>query len=310
MDVKDIKIIISLILNSRLTYREIGEHLGLSLNAVYKRVQNLVDSGIIERFRARINIHAIGAFYAFIFGQSQTRNMDNVIAELKENKNTSTILLTSRNFIYVGAFLKDVHELGGYSSFVSNVGNIQSPSVGLRDGSYYSNPVKFIYPRSKNLKIDKLDSSIIRVINKDSRKPISEIADDVSSTPNTVRRRLTRLVNEGLIELTLDVYLEDTADIFTFLLINLDPTADRVHMSKLISEKYQPYVMFCWTFSNLPTTILCWVWTNTIKQLNNLIENLKTEKIESVETDIIRKGLFLDTWVDDLLYKENSEYIS
>ncbi|MFW9940808.1 MAG: Lrp/AsnC family transcriptional regulator [Candidatus Thorarchaeota archaeon] len=310
MDESDIKIIVSLILNSRLTYRELGNHLGLSLNAVYKRVQSLVNLGVIERFRAKINAYAIGAFYAFIFGKSQTKNMDKVIAELKQNRNTAAILLTSRNYIYIGAFLKDVHELGDYSSFISKIADIQSPIVGLRDGTYYSCPVKFIYPRTKNPKIDKLDLSIIRAIHKDSRKPISEIADDISTTPNTVRRRLSRLVSDGLIELTLDVFLEDTADLFTFLLINLDPTADRTEIATLISEKYQPYVMFCWTFSNLPNTVLCWIWTNTIKQLNDLIEKLKTDKIESIETDIIRRGLFLDTWIDDLLYKENSEYFS
>ncbi len=308
MDESDIKIIVTLFLNSRLTYRELGGHLGLSLNAVYKRVQNLFDAGVIKRFRARINGYAIGAFYAFIFGKSQTNNMDKVIAELKQNNNTAAILLTSRNFIYIGAFLKDVHELGDYTSFVSKIADIQSPIVGLRDGSYYSCPVKFIYPRTKNLKIDKLNLSIIRAIHKDSRKPISEIADDVSSTPNTVRRRLSRLISEGLIELTLDVFLEDTADVFTFLLINLDPSADRVEIANLINKKYQPFVMFCWTFSNLPNTLLCWVWTNTIKQLNNLIENLKAEKIDSIETDIIRKGEFFDTWIDDLLYKKNTEY--
>ncbi|MFX1277262.1 MAG: Lrp/AsnC family transcriptional regulator, partial [Promethearchaeota archaeon] len=201
-----------------------------------------------------------------------------------------------------------VHEMGDYTSFVSKVADIQSPIVGLRDGSYYSCPVDFIYPRTKSPKIDKLDLSIIRSIHNDSRKPISEIADDVRSTPNTVRRRLTRLIDEGLIELTINVFLEDTTDIYTFLLITLNPTADRVKISKQISEKHQPFVMFCWTFSNLPNTLLCWVWTNTIKQLNDLLEDLKIDEIESIETDIIRKGLFLDTWIDELLYKENIEY--
>ena len=91
----------------------------------------------------------------------------------------------------------------------------------------------------------------------------------------------------------------------SFLLINLNPTADRVKMAKHISEKYQSFVMFCWTFSNLPNTVLCWVWTNTLKQLNDLLEDLKIDEIESVVTDIIRRGWFLDSWIDDLLHKEN-----
>jgi len=302
MDESDIKIIILLILNSRLTYREIAHHLGLSLNAIYKRVQNLIDSGVIKRFTAKINAHAIGAVYAFTFGKSKASNIEKVVSELKQNKNTAAILLTSRNYIYIGSFLRSVHELGKYSSFVTKIAELQSPIVGLRDGSYYSSPVEFIYPKTRSPNIDKLDLSIIRNIHNDSRKPISEVADDVSSTPNTIRRRLSRLIDEGLIELTIDVYLEESNDLFSFLLITLNPTADRVKVAKFISEKFQPFLMFCWTFSNLPNTLLCWIWTNNLKQLNDLIESLNIDEVESTITDIIRRGYFMDTWIDDLLY--------
>jgi DNA-binding Lrp family transcriptional regulator len=302
MDESDIKIIMLLILNSRLTYREIANHLDLSLNAIYKRVQNLIDSGVIKRFTAKINPHAIGAVYAFTFGKSQASNIEKVVSELKQNKNTAAIFLTSRNHIYIGSFLNSVHELGKYSSFVTGVAELQSPIVGLRDGSYYSSPVEFIYPKTRSPNMDKLDLSIIRCIHNDSRKPISEVADDVSSTPNTVRRRLSRLIDEGLIELTIDVYLEESNDLFSFLLINLNPTADRIKIAKFISEKFQPFTMFCWTFSNLPNTLLCWIWTSTLKQLNDLIEALKIDEVDSTITDIIRRGHFIDTWIDDLLY--------
>ncbi len=39
MDEIDLKIILLLMNNSRLTYREISDYLGLSVNALYKRVQ-------------------------------------------------------------------------------------------------------------------------------------------------------------------------------------------------------------------------------------------------------------------------------
>lgn len=39
MDESDLKIVLLLMINSRLSYRELADHLDLSLNAVYKRVQ-------------------------------------------------------------------------------------------------------------------------------------------------------------------------------------------------------------------------------------------------------------------------------
>ena len=50
MDEIDLTIILFLMNNSRLTYREISDHLGLSVNAIYKRVQTLIDIGTIEKF--------------------------------------------------------------------------------------------------------------------------------------------------------------------------------------------------------------------------------------------------------------------
>lgn len=304
MDELDLRIVMLLDINSRLSYREIANHVDLSLNTVYKRVQNLIDLGVIRRFVAKINPYAIGAIYAYIFGRSNTHNMDKVILELQHNKNISQLVLTSRNFIYIGAFLRNIHELGDYSSFISNTAEIQSPIIGLRDGSYHSMPIDHIYPKLKMLNIDKLDLSIIRTLHNDSRKAISEVADDLGSTPSTIRRRLSRLIDEGVVELTIDLHLEASGDVFSILVINLKLSTDRTQFAKLISNKYKPFILVCYTFSNLPNTLLFWVWTKTIKQLNELLENIKNEEIESVITDIIQKSMFLDTWKDELLYKK------
>jgi len=305
MDESDLAIIKLLMFNSRLPYREIAGHVGLTLNAVYKRVQNLVDMGVIRRFTATINAHTLGAIYAFIYGESQAQDIDKVIKTLQQNENIIQIMLSSRNYIYTGSFLKNVHELGTFSSYISQAAQIQSPAVGLREYSYYKCPISYILPKSRSLNIDKLDLAIIRALHKDSRKPTSEVAEDVGSTPSTVRRRLTRLIEEGLVELSIEFYPEASKDIYSFFLVKLNPTTDKIQLARQVVEKYHPSVFFCWSFSNLPNMLLFFVWTNTIEQLNNLLDKIKKEEIESVATDIMRKGWFLDSWKEDLLYSEN-----
>ncbi len=82
MDEIDLKIILLLFNNSRLTNREISGYLRLSVNAVYKRVQNLIDRKIIQNFTARLKPYAINAIYAFIFGQSNAQDIDKAITEI------------------------------------------------------------------------------------------------------------------------------------------------------------------------------------------------------------------------------------
>ena len=303
MDEIDLKIILLLFNNSRLTYREISDHLGLSVNAVYKRVQMLIDLKIIEKFYARLKPHAINAIYTFVFGQCNAQDIDKAISELGKHENTWQIILSSRNYMYIGALLETIHQLDEYSSFVSQTVEIQSPKIALLSGVQYSIPIPYIVPKSRSMKFDKLDLEIIRSLNKDSRKPISEIADDVDSTSSTIRRRLNRLVEEGIIELSIDFNPEASNDIFALFQITINPMVDKNEFAKYLNENFHPNLFFCWTFSNQPNLILCWVWANTIKELTELVDNIKKENIDSIIFDIMYKVLYFDTWLEKLIYK-------
>ncbi len=302
MDDNDIKIILLFIVNSRLSYREIADYLGLSVNAVYKRVQNLIDLGIIKKFRAGIKPYAINAIFAFIFGQSDSQNMDNIVNELSKHENTYNIILSSRNYLYIGSLLKDIHQLDEYSSFVSQTASIKTPQIGLLHGVFYHSPLAYITPRSRTMSMDELDISIIRSLHNDSRKPISEIADDVNSTSNTVRRRLNRLIEEGIIDLTIEFNPNSSNDIFTLIQLNTAPSVDKQELAQYLTEKYKPNIFFIWSFSNMPNFLLCYLWTNTMGQMNNVVESLKKEKINTVIPDIVYKGIYFDTWKEKMLY--------
>jgi len=303
MDEVDIKIILLLMNNSRLTYREISNYLGLSVNAIFKRVQVLIDLKVIEKFSARLKPYAINAIYAFIFGQSNTQDIDKTIAELDQHDNTWQIALSSRNYMYIGAMLENIHQLDEYSSFISRTAKIQSPKIGLLSGVHYIAPIPYIVPKSRAMSYDKLDLEIIRSLHNDSRKPISEMADEINSTSNTIRRRLTRMIEEGIIELSIDFNPEASNDIFAVFQISVKPSIDKNEVAHTLNEKYHPNLFYCWTFSNLPNTILCWVWANNVKELTELVENVKKENIDSIIFDIMCKVYYFDTWKERLLYK-------
>jgi DNA-binding Lrp family transcriptional regulator len=303
MDEVDLKIILLLMNNSRLSYREISEHLGLSVNAVYKRIQTLIDIRTIEKFTARLKPYAINAIYTFIFGQSTAQDMDNAIIELGRHDNTWQIALSSRNYVYIGSMLENIHQLDNYASFVSEAIKIQSPKMGLLSGVQYTAPIPYIVPKSRSMNYDQLDLEIIRSLHNDSRKPISEVADEVKSTSNTVRRRLKRMIEEGIIELSINFNPEASSDIFATFQISLKPSIDKNEVAKLLNEKFHPNLFYCWTFSNLPNIILCWVWANNMKELTELVEKIKKENIDSIIFDIMSKVYYFDTWKEKILYK-------
>jgi DNA-binding Lrp family transcriptional regulator len=303
MDEIDLKIILLLMNNSRLTYREISDHLALSVNAVYKRIQGLIDLKVIQKFTANLKSYAINAIYTFIFGQANAQDIDNAILELGNHENTWQIILSSRNYVYIGSMLENIHQLDEYSSFISQIARIQSPSIGLLSGVHYTASIPYIVPKSRAINYDKLDLEIIRSLHNDSRKPISEVADEVNSTSNTIRRRLSRMIEEGIIDLSIEFNPEDSNDVFAVFQITVNSSVDKNEIAHFLNEKYYPNLFYCWTFSNLPNIILCWVWVNTMKELTELAENIKKEKIDSLIFDIMYKVYYFETWKEKLLYK-------
>lgn len=60
MDAIDRQIIAHLTRHGRASYREVGDEVGLSASATKRRVDRLVDQGIIEGFGAQVDPHALG----------------------------------------------------------------------------------------------------------------------------------------------------------------------------------------------------------------------------------------------------------
>lgn len=61
MDKTDIVLSMLLLANSRISYRELAEKLDLSANAIHKRIQSLIDLGIIRRFTTKVSLVALQA---------------------------------------------------------------------------------------------------------------------------------------------------------------------------------------------------------------------------------------------------------
>ncbi len=303
MDKDDFKIVLLLIVNSRLTYREIAEQLGLSVNAVYKRVNALINLGIIHRFTAKIKPYAVDATYVFIFGESGLNDPDKLADDLAGNNHTSHVMLSSRNYLYVGSYLENIGALDEYSTFVAKTAKIESSTVGFLSGVHSASPIPYITPLKTPVSFSTLDRAIIRSLHNDSRKPISEVAEEVRSTANTVTRRINRMYQEGLLELSIDFYPLSSNDIFTVFQIVLDIDQNKNEFAKRIMDKFHPHIFFIWSFGNLPNFILCWVWCNNMKQLNEIITDLRKEKIVSLTSDVVHKAAFFDTWKEELLYE-------
>ncbi len=191
----------------------------------------------------------------------------------------------------------------GLVSFVKKEAELPNPTVGIMAAAPYPQPLKI---DSADLTLCDLDSRIIYSLKDNSRRDLSEVAAEVGVSTKTVKRRLSRMIENWLIELGLEWYPDKSNDIITMVDVKLKPETDPAAVFQLL-KKYSPNALFFWAYSNLPNVATYTVWTNNMSELLMLREGLEKEPtVASVDPNILYIGYIFSTWRDRLLEKYGS----
>jgi len=291
-----------LLTNSRLSYRELADRLDLSVNAVHKRIRTLIEQGIIRAFTAKISNYALEGVPVLIFGMSEAQSFE-ACEKLGKHDSTYWVGVAGGNCLYVGAYLQNIGELEPYVDFLKKEAQMPDPTVGIEHqgaGSPFS-------PSFRAVTLYPLDYRIIYALSNNSRKLISEVAEELGVSAKTVRRRLSRMISEGLIELSIKWYPDASNDIMPIFHLHLKASVDKSKVGPFLLQRYSPHAIIFWSFSNLPNHAICVVWTNTMKKLREILESLQKEPVfESVNPNILYTGFIFDTWRDRIVSEKGA----
>jgi DNA-binding Lrp family transcriptional regulator len=224
MDRTDVSLCLSLMMNSRTPYHELAAKLGLSINAVHKRIKAMIDSGIIRAFTARTSLLSLGVVPVWVFGRSEAPHPSEVHLRLKTNDSTYWVANSGGGYVYVGGYLRDLSELDSFVTFVKREGGVTDPTVGIIPQP--ASP----FPKAE---LRQLDRQILASLHKDSRKPVSDVASEVSASAKTVHRRLEWMIENGLVDLSIDWYPDASNDIVALCHASLDSRADRMKVLEI-----------------------------------------------------------------------------
>ena len=302
LDKTDIMLSLILLANSRTPYHELADKLGLSINAVHKRIKAMTEVGIIRAYTARINLAMFKALSIWIFGRSEVRPFDEVHLRLQNNDSTYWVAYSGGGHIYVGAYIQEIAQLEQYVTFVKKETQMVDPVVGI-----LSPPPTFLLP-FQNEKFYPLDYKIIRALQKDAKKPVLEVANELGVSTKVVQRHLKKLMEKNLVELSIEWYPDASNDIMSICHLQLTTSADKEKLSISLMEEFAPNLLFCISFSNLPDLLICFLWTNTMKELKGIRERLgKVEGVESTILNVLYTGFIFDTWRDKLVIEKSSQ---
>jgi DNA-binding Lrp family transcriptional regulator len=296
VDKTDIILCQLLLGNSRLSYRELADKLDLSVTAIHNRIQTLIDMGIIRKFTAKINPFAQNAIHLLIIGNSKTNSIKSVKQKLEQNNRVYWLAVGGGNVLYVGVYLQTIVEMEGAVRFVKEACEMPEPTVGIT-----VSPIPFLLQKfNPQTGLCELDYKIIRSLKDDSRKATSVIAEELGVAAKTVRHRLNRMVNNFLIEFSIDWYPDASNDIMTIFHVQINNNASP-NAANLILQKFYPNTLFYWGLSNLPGTYIFMVWTPTTKELQSIRESIEQEPaVKSVAPNVIFTGYIFKSWRDEI----------
>jgi DNA-binding Lrp family transcriptional regulator len=294
MDEIDLQIQQKLLANSRMTYRELAEKTNISVSAVHKRLKKMEKEEIISTYNARPSILALNYLPILIFGTSSTRSIDALCKELGKHESIFSITVASGKFLYISAYLKNISELQEYSSYVSRVAKISDPTIGIFGAPYES------FPDS----LSNIDYKILKSLNREARKPIVDIAEEVGLSAKTVKKRLDRMIEANLTSFSIEftpLYKDSFVTMFHLELnMGSDPNSTITHLY----QKYGQNIVVCASFSNLPNFILLEIWTETVRDSQRIQEELQTEGFKDVVPHIFLSISWFECWIDHLLQKK------
>ena len=131
--------------------------------------------------------------------------------------------------------------------------------------------------------MDSLDREILAILRRDSRTPYTEIADQVGTSEGTVRNRVERLVEEGVIERF--TVATRTGNVKAMIEVGVAVDVDTTEVSERMAEWSE--VDFVWQVSGEEDIVVVADTTDT-GALNDLITKAREmDEVVSTKTRLI-----------------------
>ncbi|MFX0036650.1 MAG: winged helix-turn-helix transcriptional regulator [Candidatus Hermodarchaeota archaeon] len=287
----DLLIIRNLLKNCRLTFRELADICSMSISAIHKRIKKLEDDGIITAYTARPSVIALKSLWVMVFGTSNVKSLELTSKEIGQHESVRFVGSAGAKFMYVTALLRNISELQEFGNYVSEISHISDPTIGIISVPYLTTPEPLTI----------IDYRIIKVLNRDARKPIAEVADDLGLSAKTVVRRLNHMVENNLIAFSIEWSPVYERSFITIFHIYINKGMDLGSTVQKISDRYSHNLVRYLSFSNIPNFFTLHLCTKDAQESHKIQEELESEGFKNIIPHILLSAQWYVCWVDQLV---------
>jgi Lrp/AsnC family leucine-responsive transcriptional regulator len=300
MDATDIRLCKLLISNSRAPYRELAERLGMTAQAVHRRIQELQKDKVIRRFTARLSAACLDCVFVGIQGVTGLRSADEVLERLRDNDCVAGVSFAAGNQLFLGAILRRISDLEPFIDVVKNTLLMPEPQVGLL-GRMISAGTKPEGTR-KLSGLGPLDFRLLNSLHFDARKSVADIAGELKVSVKTVKRHLESLEKGGAIHYSIEWEPAVSSGILGFLMVRLRPKADKTAAMNLLNRTFGDRLLSIMSGGNSPDILLLQAWSPTGAGFLELCDRMSSLECVGRVTSFPVQGMrSFETWRDAIL---------
>ncbi|MFW9935660.1 MAG: winged helix-turn-helix transcriptional regulator [Candidatus Thorarchaeota archaeon] len=184
MDLVDKRIIFELLGNYRESYQTLSTKLGLSINAVKKRIQKLESVGIIRGgILQPLSAMSGSENWVAILSIKDSNRSKGILDEIGSHRLVQAgSVLTDGSILCFGIYggVKDLQEIGSFLRQVPDVESVEFHTILAEPG--------------KKCELTAPDLKVLQCLRQESRMTISEIAQRTGLTPRRARKILEKLI--------------------------------------------------------------------------------------------------------------------
>jgi len=214
LDTYDKKILFALAQNIRTPYSQIGKKVGLSRDSIRYRIQRLHKSGVIQGYRALIDISKLDYMNAHVFlqlNQPEPTAEKKLVEIFKSYPFVRAIIKFNGKFDFELALIaKSVQELDEIlSKIITDCGDMlqhyelllitKSFAGKTFPDNFLKAPEQKIPKKLQEVKLDDKDLKLISAIADHAELPLHKLASKVGLSADAIKYRLKKLKESGVI---------------------------------------------------------------------------------------------------------------
>ena len=206
IDPLDKAILNELAMNCRTSYQSLAEKHNVSATAIKKRVEKMIESGVLAEFIVELNLAMIDGefFLALIHSDSSVRE-DEFVELLGANEMISEVgALAGGSYIAAGSYIGATGLLE-ISHFIRNLNSV-------KEIEFHT----LLFPRGRKYQLKRLHLRVLKNLIDDPRMPVTKIAKKTGLAARTISRAIDEIIESESIRLSIRWNLNASESI-TFL---------------------------------------------------------------------------------------------